>query len=99
MKSKEEQWIENTFESVHKLKPATPSEALFGKIKASLDVPDAQVISLNQIRAVAAAAILLLILNVYSLNYYNKSNALGKEGQSIENHYSNSFANNYKLYE
>ncbi len=99
MKNKKEQWIKNTFESVHELKPAAPPEALFDKIKASLDVPQAQVISLNQIRAVAAAAILLLILNVYSLNHYNKSNAHLNEGPSFENHYSNIFANNYKLYE
>lgn len=63
-KNDKETWIEDVFHSTKGGKRAKPSDDLFGKILNKIDAPDAQIIPLFQLRVVAAAAVILLILNI-----------------------------------
>ncbi len=85
MENDKEKWIEEVFESIQGSKRAKPSPGLFAKIEAQIDNPDAVIIPMFQRRVAAAAAILLLALNVFALRQYmQQDSVLSNESVAME---------------
>ncbi len=62
--------FERLLDGLGKLPRAQPRRDLFVGIEARIARPEAVVVSLRHYRALAAAAVLLLLLNVVALRYY-----------------------------
>lgn len=76
-KNDKEKWIDDVFGSIKGSERARPKSDLFGKILNEIETPNTRIIPLFQLRVIAAAAVVLLILNIAVLR------------QSIQNSYSN----------
>lgn len=98
MKNEKEKWIEEVFDSATGSRRAKPSEDLFAKIERQIDIPNAKIIPLGQWRVAVAAAVVILILNIFAISQFNK----GYESSTSElanDPSSESLISNYKLYE
>lgn len=80
MQTEKEKWVNEVLGSLEGSQRAKPSADLFAKIEKEIARPEGRVISMNQLRVAAAAAILLLALNVFLLNQYSRS----QQGNSTE---------------
>ena len=71
MKTKEN-WIESTLNSLDTIQPVSISFDLKEKIKKSIHVNAESKMSSTQIWLVAASVVLLLSINLVTMNYYSK---------------------------
>ena len=69
------------------------------KIESQLFAPEAKVIPMRQWRMAAAATVLLLILNVFSMRQYVQNNALNASEELVVVDNEQSLISNYNLYE
>lgn len=99
MKDNKEKWIKDIFESLEGGKRAKPNVDLFARIEAEIENPDTKVIPLHHLRMIAAAAIVLLTLNIGALLQYNQGQKNNNEYQITENNHQTSLISDYKLYE
>lgn len=99
MKDDKEQWIEDVFDSLKGSKRAKPNDDLFARIETEIESPDTKVIPLRQLRMIAAAAIVLLTLNIGALLQYTQSQKSNYENQVTESSHQTSLISDYKLYE
>ncbi len=98
-KRDKEKWINDVFDSMKGSQRAKPNPDLFAKIEHQIDAPEAKVISMHQWRMVAAAAVILLVLNVFALREVPESNALNTDELLVENTSNQQLISNYKIYE
>lgn len=82
---KKEQWANEVIQSLEGLKKATPSDALFDKILQQLPSQNVAVISLKRLAWVAAAASVVIVLNVIALSH-SESNQTQKTDELLSNY-------------
>lgn len=98
-KDDKQKWIDDVFDSMQGSRRAKPSPELFGKIETEIDAPEARVIPMYQWRLTAAAAVLLLVLNVFALRQVAESNALNTGEWVVERTSNQQLISNFKIYE
>lgn len=94
-----EKWIAATLNSMKDSKKAKPKSLLYSKIEHRLNDLGTTVISIRQWRFTLAAAILLLTLNIWTIQYFIQKNTKNTNNLFIEetsNHY---LISNFKIYE
>ncbi len=96
-KNDKEKWIDDVFDSVKGSERAKPSKDLFGKILNEIDVSDASIIPLFQLRMLAAAAIVLLVLNIAILRQNVQNNNSNSE-EWLSEKVEESVISNYNIY-
>lgn len=99
MKSDKEKWMEDVFESMKGSQRARPQPELLEKIMKNIDAPEAKVVPMYQWRIVAAAAVLLLVLNIFALNHYTQNSVSSSGELAVEDASSQLIISNYKIYE
>lgn len=88
--------LEEMLEQLKSLPRAKPSPNLLGRIESRIARAEAKVIPLAQWRLSAAAALVVVSLNVYALTAY----ANGSNGQTASSDYdASSLVSDYQLYE
>lgn len=80
-----EKWIDGIMQSLEGSKRALPSEDLLRKIEQGIASPETKIIPLSRIRAVAAAAVVLLFLNAYTFSRYAQNNKTEHSDLLLEN--------------
>ncbi|MGB1243584.1 MAG: hypothetical protein ACPG49_13735, partial [Chitinophagales bacterium] len=76
-----------------------PNFDLFAKIEAEIDDIDTKMIPLRQVRMMAAAAIVLLSLNIGIVLQYSQNQQVSNENRLTEITDQTSLISDYKLYE
>ena len=99
MKDDKDKWIENVFDSMKGSKRAKPSHELFAKIEHQINAPEAKTISMRQWSYTVAAAVLVLVLNVFALRQITQSNELNAGEMIVSDASSQSLISNYNIYE
>lgn len=99
MKDDKEKWMEEVFDSMKGSERARPNPELYARIENQLDDPEAKVIPMRQWSFAVAAAILVLVLNVFVLRQFTQNNALNTNEMVVSNTSSQSLISNYKIYE
>lgn len=99
MKEEKDKWVNDVLNSMKGSAPAKPGADLFDQIQGRIDQPKAPIFSLSQQGLSIAAAVLLLLLNIFVINQYQtnqivNSNEIGMEGSS-----SSELISDYKIYE
>lgn len=90
--------FEEIFESMRGSQRAKPNPDLFAKIEAKINTPDAKFISWRFRRLAAAAAILLLMMNVFVLQQLTQNTSYVGEKVTSETS-KQSLISNYKIYD
>ncbi|MBK8504626.1 MAG: hypothetical protein IPL46_21905 [Saprospiraceae bacterium] len=99
MEKPNEDWIDDIFNSLSGSQRAKPAADLFAKIEAQINQPEPKIISTLKWQPAIAAAILLLILNVFALRSYTQSGMPSDLELSMENDYETSLISNFQLYD
>jgi hypothetical protein len=68
-----EEWMNDIIRSLEGSSRARPDDALFNKIKQQINTVEGRIIPLTRLRAVAAAAVVLLLINVAMLSQYTQT--------------------------
>lgn len=95
MKDKEQQF-DDILNSMKGSKRAKPRQDLFAAIQSEIQKPIVKVLTMSQIRAVAAVGLLLVTLNVYAFSSFYTDESLS-ENELVEN--DESLISNYQIYE
>lgn len=98
-KNDKEKWIEDVFDSMKGSQRAKPDSGLFAKIEGQIDAPEAKIIPMRQWNYAAAAAVLVLILNVFAMRQYTQNNELNANEMVVSDVSGQSLISNYKIYE
>lgn len=98
MEKDKEKWMNDVLDSVQGSRRAKPHPELFAKIEAAVYAPQSKVIPIRQWRLFAAAAVCLLMLNIFALRKYAQSNVSAKEWL-VENSVEETIISTYQLYE
>ena len=99
MEKEKNKWIEEVFESTKGMQRARPNPALFSKIRKDIYGEKAKVIQLPQLGRAIAAAVLILILNVFVVIEYTKADQIAETATAIDQPSNQSILSNYNLYE
>jgi hypothetical protein len=99
MESDKEKWINGVLGSLASIQRAKPKQDLFSKIQKEIAKPEGKVISMRQLRITAAAAVLLLTINVFLLTQYAKSSQKNTTEWVTEVDANEQLISNYNLYE
>ena len=99
MNDEKEKWIEDVFQSMKGSQRAKPQPDLFVKIQNRIGVVDAKIVPLHQWRYAAAAAVLILLMNMTALVYFNQQNKVNYEDVAVEDTYNQSLISSYQIYE
>lgn len=86
---KKEQWADSILESTNGMKRAKPNDDLFAKITAQL--PENKTVKLvptERLFWVAAAACVLIAVNIYTLSFNQKSEVPSYDNTQLINDYS-----------
>ena len=98
MKQKADKWVDEVMNSLEGSQRATPPVGLLDKIEAQLSVPGAKRIPLRSLRWLAAAAIALLFVNLFSLRMTQANQPTTADGATISED-SDRIVPTYNLYE
>lgn len=100
MKNEKEKWIQGVFDSMEGSERAKPSAQLFAKIEHQIDQEEgAKLISINQWRWSAAAAVVLLLVNVFAMRNLTQANMAVSDEFTVGQDASQQLISNYKIYE
>jgi hypothetical protein len=99
MNDEREKWMEDVFQSMKGSRRATPGPELFAKIEGQIEASNGKIIPMPQWRYAAAAAALVLVVNVTALVYYNQNAGITQEEVAVASVYSESLISNYQIYE
>lgn len=99
MEKDKEKWIEEIMGSFEKVERATPDPELFTSIEQRISGLSDTKVSIFQWRMIAAAALLLMLLNAFAVSSFFRSQNQGQENQMTINSIENDLISNYKLYE
>ncbi|MEZ4850474.1 MAG: hypothetical protein R3B93_18055 [Bacteroidia bacterium] len=94
-----EKWIEDVFQSMKGSKKAQPRPELLAKIEDQITDSREKVIPMRQWKYAAAAAVVIIFMNVSALLYYNQTAKGTYEDVAAAEVYSKSLISNYKIYE
>lgn len=94
MNSKEQQ-IDAILSSINGSKRAKPRPELFAQIQNKIQKPVAKILTMNQLRAIAAVGLLLVTLNVYAFSSFYSNDALSNN-ELVDDE---SLISNYQIYE
>jgi len=98
MNNEKEKWMEDVFQSMKGSKRAKPNPELFAKIKGQINASEAKVIPLYQWRSAAAAAVLLLFMNVATLRHYHQQDEGNYQDVAVADMYGESLISSYQIY-
>ena len=99
MNAEKEKWTEEVFQSMKGSQRAKPSPELFAKIEEQIEVSETKIVSMYQLKYAAAAAALILLLNITVLFTYRNYDVVSYEGTIEANTYSQSLISTYQIYE
>ena len=99
MQNEKDTWIDEVMESMEGSERARPGEDLFSRIERQLDEGSTLDFRKGQWRMLAAAAILLLILNVFVVLQFSQDTRSRSQEVTAENGVSHSLVSDYNLYE
>mgnify|MGYP000668897645 CR=1 FL=1 len=93
------QWIEDVLKSTQGMRRAKPRPDLFVKIEEQIQGVEAKIIPFRRLQIAAAAAVLLMVLNITALSQYTNY-IEGEEQELTEMEQSEqSLISNFNLYE
>ena len=99
MNDEKEKRMEEVFQSMKGSHRAKPSPELFAKIESQIEVSKGKLIPLHQWKYAAAAAALVLFINVTALLYYDQHAGVANEDVAVVDTYSESLISTYQIYE
>lgn len=99
MKQDKEKWAEEVLGSMQGSSRAIPDTGLYARIVDQIEAPGAKRIPMRQWTMAAAAAVLILVLNVVTLKQYIGSNSQQSVEVVADNTYEQSLISNYKIYD
>lgn len=91
--------MEDVFQSMKGSRRAKPNLDLFAKIESEIKSSTAKVIPLRQWQYAAAAAALVLFVNVSALFYYQQYSGLAYEEVAVVDTYNQPLISDYQIYE
>ena len=98
-KDNKENEFESIFESMRGSQRAKPNTDLFAKIEARIDAPQAKVVSRNFRVLAAAAAAMLLVMNIFVIQQFSQGMGAFTGQQVVSEVSDQSLISNYKIYE
>lgn len=98
MKEEQEQWLDEILQSAQKKKVVAPSAALFESIQLELEKEPTLVLSHWTKTWVAAAALLIGLLNVFAFQQILSSNYMSNADTELSSNYE-SLVSDYNFYE
>ena len=93
------QWIDEVLQSMEGSSRAKPRPELFFLIEEQLGFSETVNLKKPNWRFVAVAAILVFVMNISALIYYDQNDYDFDESTQIENTYSQSLISNYQIYD
>lgn len=99
MNDEKEKWIEGVFDSMKGSQRAKPGPVVFAKIKTQITGSTTKVVPMHQWKNAAAAAAMILLVNVTALLYYNQINMVSYDDAVVTDTYSQSLISSYQIYE
>ncbi|MFK7906460.1 MAG: hypothetical protein AB8B69_15120 [Chitinophagales bacterium] len=98
MQNEKEQWKDSILNSLEGIQKASPDDALFLKITQRIGQKATKIIPMNRVRMAAAAAVLLFVLNAFSIAHYLKNNPSSQTEVAV-NQGNPNLISDYKLYD
>lgn len=99
MKKDKDKWIEDVLDSMKGSQRAKPSPELYAKIERQINAPEAKIVPMPQWSYAVAAAVLVLVLNVFAIRQFTQNNELNvSEIVVSSDDTSSSLISNYKIY-
>lgn len=99
MKEDKEKWFDEMFESVQSQKKVVPRADLFHQIEEKTDSKVVSIIPMYQLRAIAAAVLLLLTINISALVRNMKQTDTNVVMNTETTSQEQSLITDYKLYQ
>lgn len=99
MKADKDKWKDDVLNSMKGSRRAVPPPGLLAKIEAEIGAPEARVIPMRQWSYAVAAALLVLLLNVFAMRQIVQTNARSTTEQVAGNDAEQVLISNYNLYE
>ena len=98
MNDNKEKWMEDVFQSMKGSQRTKPQPDLFVKIQNRIGVGDAKLVSRHQWKYTAAAAVLILFVNITALVYFNQQHQVNYEDVADGNTYNQTLISTYQIY-
>jgi len=99
MKSDKDKWKDDVLNSMKGARRAVPPPDLLARIEAKLDDSEARVIPMRQWSYAVAAALLVMLLNVFAMRQIVRTNSDTTTEQVAGNDAEQVLISNYNLYE
>ncbi|MEO0470947.1 MAG: hypothetical protein AAF206_15070 [Bacteroidota bacterium] len=99
MENEKDTWIEEVMNSMHGSRRAKPRDGLFSDIERQLDETIRLDFRKRQWRMLAAAVVLLFVVNAYIVFSFTQNNSPQQTEYAIEGVSSQSLVSGYNLYE
>ncbi len=99
MEKDRQEWIDGVLNSVKGSRRAKPRADLFAQIESNLDAPEVRIIPINQWRISVAAAVLLLVLNVFVLQQYTQNQSINTSEFVTGDSSEQNLVSNYNIYD
>jgi hypothetical protein len=99
MEKEKDAWIDDVLNSLQGSQRAQARDDLFEQIEAKLSRPKAKIIPMKQLRMVAAASVILLLLNGFAIRQYTLGNTANDTEASVEIASDQLLISNYNFYE
>ena len=100
MNDEKEKWIEDVFQSMKGSQRAKPRRELLANIENRIRFSEAKIVTIRQSRYGVAAAVLILVLNLFALHQFTQNNELRDNEMFVSTQNINeSIISNYKIYE
>lgn len=84
MEDKKDRWINDVLKSTQGSQRAKPKSHLFAKIQANVKASEAKIVSIGQQRLGIAAALLLLVLNIFVVSQYIQNEQADSDVLSLQ---------------
>lgn len=94
----QDKWPENIFNSMKGSQRAKPQSELFAKIESQIASSEVKVLHMLPFKYVAAAAILICLLNTSALLLYTQQNKTQPQGEALQVSDSGALINSFEIY-
>jgi hypothetical protein len=99
MEEDKEKWVEETLGSLEGFKRAIPAADLFARIESKVNETSTRVVTISQWRPAVAAALLLLVLNIFAIRLYTQAASSVDRALSVNDVYETQLISDFKLYD
>lgn len=99
MEKDKEKWLDETLGSLQGIKRATPPADLFARIEIRVNQTESKIVPMSQWRPAVAAAIVLLVLNIFAMRLYTQRNISVATDEGVEIAYETQLISDFKLYD